>query len=215
MQFSIRNSRLGFRLRAPEVGGVRASAVVETDFLGTQLPVANPDPAPTPVNAAGTESSFFTSPTLRARHLYLKVETPVVDFLAGQYWALYGWGPHYQPNTVEIQGVPGEIYVRTPQLRISKTIKANPITLDLAVAATRPVAARFGHAGRAGAASASPSTRGRACRRTGPTGTQISPFSIAVSGLLRHVAVDQFSAAPKTTNDLTMDAIRGRRVTSR
>ncbi len=42
---------------------------------------------------------------------------------------------------------------------------------------------------------------------TGPTGSQLSPFSIAVTGLLRHVAVDQFSAAPKTTNDLTMDAI--------
>ena len=28
-----------------------------------------------------------------------------------------------------------------------------------------------------------------------------------MTGLLRHVAVDEFSAAPKTTNDLTMNAI--------
>jgi hypothetical protein len=206
VQFSVRNTRLGFRLRAPEVNGVRASAVVETDFLGTQLPVANPDPAPTPVNAAGTEGNFFTSPTLRARHLYLKVETPVVDFLAGQYWTLYGWGPAYQPNTVEIQGVPGEIYARTPQLRISKTIKADPITVELAVAATRPVERDSSTPdGQAGIRFSVDSFTG--AQTTGSTGTQIAPFSIAATGLLRHVAVDQFSATPKTTNDLTMDAI--------
>jgi hypothetical protein len=206
MQFSIRNSRLGFRLKAPEVGGVKASAVVETDFLGTQLPVANPDPAPTPVNAAGTEGSFFTSPTLRARHVYLKVETPVVDILAGQYWSLYGWGSQYQPNTVEIQGVPGEIYARTPQLRISKTIKADPITLELAVAATRPVQRDAAIPdGQAGIRFSVDSWTG--AQTTGSTGSQISPFSIAVTGLLRRVEVDQFSAAPKTTNELTMDAL--------
>jgi hypothetical protein len=206
VQFSVRNSRLGFRLRAPEVSGVRASAVVETDFLGTQLPIANPDPAPTPVNAAGTEGTFFTSPVLRARHLYLKVETPVVDFLAGQYWTLYGWGPAYQPNTVEIQGVPGEIYSRTPQLRISKTLKADPITLELAVAATRPVERDASTPdGQAGIRFAVDSWTG--AQTTGSTGSQLAPFSIAVTGLLRHVAVDQFSATPKTTNDLTMDAL--------
>jgi hypothetical protein len=206
VQFSVRNSRLGFRLRAPEVGGVKASAVVETDFLGTQLPIANPDPVGTPVNAAGTEGTFFTSPVLRARHLYLKVETPVVDFLAGQYWTLYGWGPQYQPNTVEIQGIPGEVYARTPQLRISKTIKADPITLELAVAATRPVQRDASTPdGQAGIRFSVDSWAG--AQTTGPTGSQISPFSIAVTGLLRHVAVDQFSATPKTTNDLTTDAL--------
>lgn len=203
---AIRNSRLGFRLKAPEVGGVRASAVIETDFLGTQLPVANPTPGVTPVNPAGTESAFFTNPTLRARHVYLKVETPVVDILAGQYWTLMGWGSTYQPNTVEIQGVPGELYQRTPQIRISKTIKVEPISLDLAVAAIRPVQRD----------SATPDWEGgikfnvdswTGLMTNGPTGTNIMPFSIAASGLIRHVAVDQFSAAPKFTNDLTMDAI--------
>lgn len=158
---SIRNSRLGFRLKAPEVGGVRASAVIETDFLGTQLPVANPTPSVTPVNPAGTENAFFTNPTLRARHVYLKVETPVVDILAGQYWALMGWGPTYQPNTVEIQGVPGELYQRTPQLRISKTIKAAPISLTSRLRRSGPRSAiRPPRTGRA--ASSSTSTRGRA-----------------------------------------------------
>jgi hypothetical protein len=42
---------------------------------------------------------------------------------------------------------------------------------------------------------------------TGSTGTQIAPLSLAVTGLLRHVAVDAFSAKPKTTNDLGLSAL--------
>jgi hypothetical protein len=38
------------------------------------------------------------------------------------------------------------------------------------------------------------------------TGTRISSLSIAASGLLRHVAVNDFSASPKRTNDLAMTA---------
>ncbi len=32
--FGVRNSRLGFRLKAPEIAGVRASGVIESDFWG-------------------------------------------------------------------------------------------------------------------------------------------------------------------------------------
>jgi hypothetical protein len=205
-QFGIRNSRLGFRMRAPETHGIRASAQIETDFQGTTLPIANPDPAPSPVNPSGTEASFFTSPVLRVRHLNLKVETPVVDFLAGQYWTLFGWGSSYQPNTVEIQGVPGEVYARTEQLRISKKITANPISIELAVAATRPVQ-RDGTTpdGMAGIKFNVDSFTG--LQTTGSTGTQIAPFSIAASGLLRHVSVDNFAASPTSTKDLTLSAL--------
>ena len=95
----------------------------------------------------------------------------MVDFLAGQYWTLYGWGPQYQPNTVEIQGVPGEIYSRTPQLRISKTLKADPVTLELAVAATRPVQRDSSTPdGQAGIRFSVDSWTG--AQTTGPTGSQ-------------------------------------------
>ena len=201
MQMGIRNSRIGFRLKAPEAScGVRTSAMVELDFQGAELPVGVAQPY------QGSEGTFFTSPTTRVRHLNVKVETPVVDVLAGQYWTLFGWGSTYQPNTVEIQGVPGEIYARTPQLRISKTIKANPMTVELALAATRPVQRD----------SATPDGQGglrlsvdswTGVQTTGSTGTMISPASVAVTGLVRHVAVDAFSAKPKTTNDLGMSAI--------
>ncbi|MGH7435377.1 MAG: hypothetical protein ACRENE_06860, partial [Polyangiaceae bacterium] len=201
MQMGIRNSRIGFRLKAPEVAcGVRASAMVELDFQGAELPIGTAQPY------QGSEGTFFTSPTTRVRHLNLKVETPVVDVLVGQYWTLFGWGSAYQPNTVEIQGVPGEIYARTPQLRISKAIKADPVTVELALAATRPVQRD----------SATPDGQGglrlsvdswTGVQTTGSTGTTIAPASIAVTGLVRHVAVDAWAAKPKTTNDLGMSAI--------
>ncbi len=80
------------------------------------------------------------------------------------------------------------------------------MTLELAVAATRPVQRD----------SATPDGPGgirfsldswTGVQTTGSTGTQIAPFSLAVTGLVRHVAVDAFSAAPKTTNDLGMSAV--------
>lgn len=40
----------------------------------------------------------------------------------------------------------------------------------------------------------------------GATGTTVSPLSVAVTGLLRHVAVDTLSASPKATNDLGLSA---------
>jgi hypothetical protein len=201
-QMGIRNSRIGFRLKAPEVAGeIRTSAMLEMDFLGTQLPIGNNGQAYT-----GTEGAFFTNPTFRVRHANLKVETPIVDILAGQYWQLFGWQSAYQPNTVEIQGVPGELYSRTPQVRISKTIKVHPMTIEIAVAASRPFDRDAGTPdGQAGLRLALDSWTG--VQTVGATGSQISPLSIAVTGLLRHVAVDNFSTAPTYTNSLSMGAV--------
>jgi hypothetical protein len=194
----VRNSRIGFRLKAPEVaGGIRTSAQLEMDFLGTQ--------------AVGTgtgqvsEGAFFTSPLLRVRHFNFKVETPVVDFLVGQYWQLFGWQSAYQPNTVELQGVPGELYSRTPQIRISKTVKVNPVTVEVAAAAARPVQRDAATPdGEFGVRFAVDSWTG--VQTIGATGTTISPFSVAATALLRHVAVDQWAASPKATNDLGLSA---------
>ena len=199
-QMGVRNSRIGFRLKAPEVGGVRASAMLEMDFLGTQLPIGNNGQPYT-----GTEGAFFTNPTFRVRHANFKIETPIVDILFGQYWQPFGWQSSYQPNTVEIQGVPGELYARTPQVRISRTFKAEPVVVEIAVAAMRPVE-RDSSApdGEAGLRLALDSWKG--VQTVGATGTQIAPLSVAVTGLLRHVAVDNFAATPTYTNSLSMGA---------
>jgi hypothetical protein len=193
----VRNSRIGFRLKAPEVGAVRASAMLEMDFLGTQ--------------AVGTgtgqvsEGAFFTSPLLRVRHFNFKVETPVVDFLVGQYWQLFGWQSAYQPNTVELQGVPGELYSRTPQVRISKTLKLSPLTAEVAAAAARPVQRDAATPdGQFGVRLALDTWT--AVQTIGATGTTVSPLSVAATALLRHVAVDQWAVSPKSTNDLGLSA---------
>jgi hypothetical protein len=208
-QFGVRNTRLGIRMSAPEYHGIRASGQIEADFLGTQLPVATgPYCTPTACTnpAAGTEGAFFTNPTFRVRHANLKLETPVVDILFGQYWQLFGWGPTYQPNTVEIQGVPGELYARTPQFRISKTVKSDAVTFDVAVAAVRPFQRDGGLPdGEAGLHLAF--NDWTAVQTTGSTGTQIAPASVAVTGLLRHVAVNDYLAQGTDTKDLTLSAI--------
>jgi hypothetical protein len=51
---------------------------------------------------------------------------------------LVGWQGSFQPNTVAIQGVPGELYSRTAQIRALHSFHLGPTTLDIAIAALRP-----------------------------------------------------------------------------
>ncbi len=213
-QFSIRNSRFGFRFQAPEYHSMRASAVVEADFLGDWAP-------PTYIAATGqpTENQYFTSPVLRARHLYLKVESPVIDALFGQTWQLFGWQTAYHPNTVQIQGIPGEVYTRTPQLRLSKTFANKDVTFDVAIAAMRPPqrdsALPEGQAGLHFAIN-----KWTGVQTIGATGSTVSPASIAVTGDLRQYAIPNYPTGgtvmapelkstfntPKTGGGIAVDA---------
>jgi hypothetical protein len=199
-QFSIRNSRIGLRFKAPEFHDIRVSAQAEMDFQGTQLPVCYSNQpstsatSPTVSSACGTESAFFTSPTLRVRHMNLKVETPIVDILMGQYWQLFGWQSAYNPNTVEIQGIPGELYGRTPQVRISKTVKTEPVTLEIAIAALRPPQRNSATPeGQAGLRLAVNGWTG--VQTIGATGTSIQPASIAVTGDMKNVRLQGFPSS--------------------
>ena len=205
-QFSIRNSRIGFRLRAPETHEIRSSAVIEMDFLGQtsstsyagNVSVPANSTATVPVVSGVTENQFFTSPYPRIRHAYVKAETPIVDALFGQTWHLFGWQSSYHPNRVQYQGVPGELYARTPQLRLSKTLKTDDVTCDVAAAAVRPPES----------ASAIPEAEGAlhfainkwtGVQTQGATGTGIAPASIAVSGDVRTFALPEYVASPKTS----------------
>ena len=111
---SIRNSRLGIRIRAPEWHHIRASANVEMDFLGTQATTTS-------------EAATFTSPLMRARHYNLKIETPVLDLMIGQNWSLFGWQPYYFPNSVEIMGLPSHTEIRGPLDRPHALALGRPI----------------------------------------------------------------------------------------
>jgi hypothetical protein len=189
VQFGARNSRLGFRLKAPEISGIRTSAMVEMDFLGNQLPIGPNNAAPAGTgtangstgNGTDTEAQYFTNPAMRIRHMNLKIETPIVDLLFGQYWDLYGWQQVYAPNTVEIQGLPGQIYSRTPQIRISKSIRNDSFIFEIAAAAMRPPQRDSGMPeGQAGIRFGLPGWSG--LTTGGATGTGIQPASIAVTG---------------------------------
>ena len=96
-QFSIHDSRIGFRFRGPESeSGVRVGGLLELDFFGTQPSTA-------------TEAATFDSSIPRVRHAFFRIETPVVDVLVGQTWHVFGWQNVYHPASVEAQGLPGEI----------------------------------------------------------------------------------------------------------
>jgi hypothetical protein len=192
-QFSIRNSRFGFLFRAPEYHRIRASAVLEGDFLGDWA-------GPSYTNASGdpTENQYFTSPALRLRHAYLKVETPIVDVLFGQTWHLFGWQAGYEPNTVQIQGVPGELYSRTPQLRLSKTFVSKDVTFELALGAMRPPQRDSAiPEGEGGIRLAINEWTG--VQTIAATGTTVSPASIAVTGDLRSFAIPNYPTGAAAT----------------
>lgn len=178
--YSARDSRLGIRLAAPEQRGIRVSGVLETDFFG-----------PT----ATTEQGTYSNPVLRIRTSFLKIETPVIDVLLGQQWSLFGWQPMFISASVQYPGLPGETFQRTAQLRLSKTIKRDAITTDLAIAANRPPqqdsATPEGVAG----------VRLQFNRWTGQhttymANTAIQPASVAISADVRRYRIPELLATP-------------------
>lgn len=182
-----RNSRIGYRLNAPEYHGIKASAQLEMDFLGNQPPGIS-------------EASFFQNAGFRYRHLNLKLETPYVDVLVGQSWQLFGWQSLFHPNTVDIQGVPAQVYSRAPQIRVSKKIKSGDIGVELALAALRPPQR----------ASATPDGQAgvkltydklKAYHTAGGTGSALDSAAIGVSVIGRRFAVNEF--APMSLKDVT------------
>jgi hypothetical protein len=184
----VRNSRLGFRLRAPEYHRVRASAMIEADFLGNQAQIGY-------VSANAwqiTEGAYFTNPSFRIRHMNLKLETPIVDIMFGQYWQLFGWQSVYHPNSVQIQGLPGQLYARTPQIRVSKTIKTEPVTLEIAAAMMRaPQRDSWLPEGQGGVRLAINKWTG--VSTAGATGTGIQPLSVAVTADVRQFNIPPYS----------------------
>lgn len=180
--FSARDSRIGLRLAAPEEHGVRVSGVIETDFFG-----------PTTT----TEQSTYSNPVLRIRTSFLKIETPVLDVSIGQQWTLFGWQPYFVSASVQYPGLPGATFERTAQLRLSKTLRSDAVTADIAVAANRPPqqdsAVPEGVAG----------LRLQFNHWTGQhtaymAYTAIQPATLAISGDLRRLRIPELAVTPHT-----------------
>jgi hypothetical protein len=190
LTLSYRNTRLGFRLAAPELAGVKTSALIEIDLAGNQPPGI-------------TETAFWTNPTPRGRQGYLKLETDYIDVLAGQTWGLFAWQTTFHPNTVEVQGMPGQVFTRSPQIRLSHTFKTEPLNIDVAVAAVRPPQRDAGLPdGQAGIKFGVNPWKGQHIAGTGG-GVTVDPLSIGISGLVRRFEVVEFVEAPVDSNSET------------
>jgi hypothetical protein len=182
-QIAANNSQFGFKFAAPEFQRMRARGQVEADFFGV---------LPTDV----TEQNLFASPALRMRLFYLALETPLVDVLAGQYHDLFAWGgAGFYPNTVAFLGVPGQIYHRQPQVRLSKTVEGKDARFDIAIAATRP-AQRDAEIPdiQAGLRLALNGWKGASSQGFGQP--DLAALALGVSGVARRFAVAEFITAP-------------------
>jgi hypothetical protein len=179
--FSPRDSRLGLRFAAPEEHGVRASGLLETDFFGA---------------TSTTEQGVWSNPVLRIRQAWLKLETPIVDILIGQTGNLFGWASAYLVAGSQEPGLPGQMYQRTSQLKVSRAFKLRWFTADLAVAVQRPPQQD----------SATPEIafgvrlsldRWKGHHTYYLAGSVLQPASIAVTADLRRFAIAEFSTTPQ------------------
>jgi hypothetical protein len=204
LQFTIRNSRFGFRVEAPPFGGVRSSGVLEFDLFGNQPNInsggGSPGQAPGPGNT--TEAAYFNNAGLRVRHAYVKLEDDVADVLAGQSYHLLGWQNYFFGASCGFLGLPNELFNRTVQLRLSHTFAFDRVKLDVAAAALRP----------AQRDSAMPDGEGglrlainhwKAMTTPGSGGTGAQAAAIGVSGLVRSFRVNQYAPQPAPPIPLT------------
>ena len=177
-----KDSRLGVFVGAPTYRGTRSMGQIEFDFYGL-----------TPTDARRHDTVVFATP--RIRLAYLKLETSIVDVIAGQYYDLFGWNSYFYPATVAYLGVPGEVYHRNPQLRLEKKLRAGQLEVLAAVAAVRPGQRDSGlPEGQAGLKLAYGGWSGAATPGFGRP--SLSPLSIGVSGIYRAFELPVFRAEP-------------------
>jgi hypothetical protein len=210
LQFTIRNSRLGFKPEAPEIGGIRASGLLEFDMFGNQPSINSGGGAPGQAAGTGntTEAAFFNNAAPRIRHAYVEIKDPVVDILAGQTYHLLGWQNYFFGASCGFLGLPNELFNRTVQVRLSHTFASDPVNFDMAVAALRPAQRDSGLPdGEAGLRLAINHWKGMTTPGSGGTGAL--PFAIGVSGLMRSFKVDPYGPLPAPPIPLTGWALAG------
>ena len=197
LQFSIRNSRLGFNMEAPAFDGIRSSALLEFDLFGNEPNInsggGSPGQAPGP--GVTTEAAYFNNAAVRVRHAYLKIEDAFVNVLAGQTYYLLGWQNYFFGATCGFLGMPNQLFNRTVQLRLSHTFESETVNIELAAGAFRPVQRDSALPDlQAGVRVALNHWKGMTTPGSGGTGAL--PASIGVSGLVRQFRVDPYAPLP-------------------
>jgi len=190
-QFTMRNTRLGLKFDAPEIGGVKSSAVIEGDFYGHSSVEES------------SEHDVYTSPTFRVRHAYLSLQTAYVDVLAGQTYDVFGWQNYFFPCSAQFLGLPNQVFSRNPQFRLSHQFGAGgPVSLELAASAVRPAQRDSGVPdANAGLRLAIEGWKG--ITTPGSSGTLALPLSIGVSAVSRSFRVNAFSPPPAQRSNNT------------
>jgi hypothetical protein len=197
LQFTIRNSRLGFKAEAPAIDGIRSWGLLEFDLFGNQPNIngggGSSGQAPGPGDT--TEAAYFNNAAPRIRHAYVKIEDDIVDILAGQTYHLLGWQNYFFGATCGFLGMPNALFNRTVQLRLSHTFASDAVNVDVAAAAFRP----------AQRDSATPDGEGgirlainhwKGITTPGSGGTGALPAAIGVTGLVRRFKVDPYAPLP-------------------
>ena len=184
-QFSLRSTRLGFGFESPTLGEVTPSAVLESDFAGSQ---ASPP--------GSTEAVYFASPLFRIRHAYVKLKSPYVNLLMGHTFDVFGWQSFFDPS-----GLRNQLFSRNPQLRVSREFNADgAVTVELAAAAVRPVQRDSGVPD--GSAGLRVSFNGwQGIRTPGNERIEAMPLTLAVSGIVRQFKANAFAPPPTQTSN--------------
>ncbi|MGD0673874.1 MAG: hypothetical protein ABSC94_00555 [Polyangiaceae bacterium] len=208
LQFTIRNSRLGFNAEAPTIGGIRSSGVLEFDLFGNQPNInsggGSSGQAPGPGDT--TEAAYFNNAAPRIRHAYVKLENAIADILVGQTYHLLGWQNYFFGASCAFLGLPNELFNRTVQLRLTHTFATNAVNLDVAAAAFRPAERDSGLPdGEGGLRLAF--NHWKAMTTPGSGGTGALPAAIGVSGLVRSFRVNPYAPLPAPPIPLTGWAI--------
>jgi hypothetical protein len=127
--FTANNTQFGLQVDGPELWGMKPVGHCRMDFNGQQ--------PGTPQNGT-SEYAFETSPTARLFHCYGRLDTPVVDVLGGLTYSIFGNQPYFFPASLTYLGIPGEVFTRTPQLRLSHQFQSPHLDVFVAVSAARP-----------------------------------------------------------------------------
>lgn len=120
-----RQTRFGFKVKAPDVGSAKLSGVLEADFFGG-------------FPASGQAASF---PDLRLRLGYVKLDWTNVSLTAGQDWIILA---PLNPSTLSHFAVvgyaaSGNLWLRYPQVRIDVTHPVGDSKLGFTAGIIRPV----------------------------------------------------------------------------
>ncbi len=199
LTMTARHTILGFRVKSPAWHAIVASARLEGDFEGAPSPTSPPGTAFGNTVLNSSEASYEASGPFRIRQAYALIETPVIDFLAGQSQTIFGWQPFFYPNSANNLGIPGHTFDREMQLKISHVFKTSALNVEVAAGAFRPPQRDSEIPdGQAGLRLAINDWKGI------QNGNKVVPAQIAVSGAVRTFKVQGYGLPAMMTGPVTM-----------